>query len=134
MTLQHQEVQEPETSEVIHLAQQMYERDRAENERRTSLAAAAEEIGIPAEYLAKATAQLKAKQRVSTQQQTKRSPVAMLIAAAIAMFIAIVLSYFLTVVREAPQAPVMESPSPVTRPLDAPPERIAPPPTQPATP
>jgi hypothetical protein len=69
--LKHQEITEPDTSEVIRLAHQMYERDQAEQERRSSLMAAAEEVGIPSEYLAKATAQLKLRQA----QQPMRVPV-----------------------------------------------------------
>lgn len=55
---QQQKTAEPTSSDVIRLAHQMYERDRAEQLRQSSLVAAAEEVGIPAEYMAKATAQL----------------------------------------------------------------------------
>lgn len=122
MTLQHQEVQEPETSEVIRLAQQMYERDRAEQERRTSLAAAAEEIGIPAEYLAKATAQLKARSVVAPAQRVQRSKAAVMLAMAIGFFVAIMLSFWLTSVRSVPEPfpPVaIEAPRPAVEVIPA---------------
>lgn len=99
MTLQHQEVQEPDTSEVIRLAQQMYERDRLETERRSSLAAAAEEMGIPAEYLAKAAAQLKTRQVTVPTQRLSRSKTATIVALALGVLMAVLMSFLLTTVR-----------------------------------
>src|SRR5687768_1770375 len=113
--LQRQELQEPETSEVVRLAQQMYERDRSEQERQSSLAAAAEEMGIPSEYLEKAAAQLKARSIPVTQQQSlaQRSPVAVFVALAMGLMVAVILGFFLTYARaQTPAPPVMVAPPP----------------------
>ena len=113
MTLQHQETQEPSTSEVVRLAQQLYERDRAEKERQTNLAAAAEEMGIPSEYLTKATAQLKARQTVTPHVRNQRSPFPMLISALVAGAIGLLLAIFLTYARtESPVAATVNEPPP----------------------
>lgn len=118
MTLQHQETQEPPTSEVVRLAQQMYERDRAEKERQSSLAAAAEEMGIPSEYLTKAAAQLKARQvPVMQRSLAQRSPVAVMVALVMGLMVAVILGYLLTFAgprapEPMPSPPVMVQPSP----------------------
>ena len=132
MTLRHRETEGPSTSEVVHLAQQMYERDRSEQEREKNLADAAEEIGIPPEYLAKATAQLNARRSDVTHQalalQTQRRP---LLALAIALMVAMILIGFLFAVVPVAQAPI--APPTVVR-LTAPvtAEPLAPPPTLPS--
>jgi hypothetical protein len=117
--LKHQETSEPETSEVIRVAQQMYERDRAEKERQSSLMAAAEEVGIPSEYLTKATAHLKARQIHSTpltsvQAQRARKPA--LLALALALAVGILLLFSITYIRSESRSPavaILESPPPV---------------------
>jgi hypothetical protein len=116
--VQHQETAEPETSEVIHLAQQLYERDRAEQERRSSLAAAAEEVGIPSEYLTKAAMQLKSRQAsqatvVPVQAVQQRSRALFMIVLGVAM--ALFMLAFITALRSqvAPPyiAPVATAPA-----------------------
>ena len=129
MTLQHQETQEPPTSEVVRLAQQMYERDRAEQERQSSLAAAAEEMGIPSEYLTKAAAQLKARQIVAPTAQTRRKALPLIMAAALAMAFALMLVTLLYLSRaEVPSPPTAVEPPP---PIELPLTPSAAPPTQP---
>jgi hypothetical protein len=113
--LKHQETSEPETSEVIRLAQQMYERDRTEQARQSSLMAAAEEVGIPSEYLTKATAQLKSRQigltpLASLQAERTRKPA--LLALALALLLGVSLLFSLTFVRSvarSPAVPIMET-------------------------
>lgn len=108
--LKHQQTIESDTSEVIRLAHQLYERDRSEQEHNSSLIAAAEEMGIPAEYMAKATEMLKSGQA----QQTVRVPALgtrqrsiALVLAAFGLAIGVLMLVFLTYVRAEVSAPAV---------------------------
>src|SRR5687767_7589769 len=114
MTVQHQEIEEPPTSEVVRLAQQLYERDRAEQERHSSLAAAAEEMGIPSQYLDKAAAQLKARRSVVAQQPlVQRRPVAAVLVLAFSLMLGVFLLFFLTYARTQAPPPMLATPAPI---------------------
>jgi hypothetical protein len=133
MTLRHRETEGPSTSEVVHLAQRMYERDRAEQEREKHLADAAEEIGIPSEYLAKATAQLNAQRsgvtRLPLAFQSQRRA---LLAAAFGLMVAILLLGFSLTLARVATSPVAElAPPTVVRTAPPPPAETVPPPTRP---
>jgi tetratricopeptide (TPR) repeat protein len=116
---QHRERTEPDPSEVVRLAMQMYERDRTEQQRRSSLMAAAEEVGIPGEYLAKATAELKARQAhqptVDPVQVTRRRTIVLLMAA-FGLAMGTLMLSFLTYRRSEAPAPAVaiEAPPSVT--------------------
>src|SRR5204862_120590 len=84
------ELPEAESSEVIRLAQQLYERDQAENARRESLLAAAEEVGLPREYLVRAAAEIQARREVRIEQvhpSQRLSPIRLLLPALLVGFV-----------------------------------------------
>jgi tetratricopeptide (TPR) repeat protein len=108
------QLQEPSESEVISLAQQLLERDRAVQSRQSSLVAAAEEVGIPADYMAQATAQLRAQAALGQQRPAARPQRLLPVAAALALVL-VMAGFSMATLRQAP-APVVAPPAQVVAP------------------
>lgn len=109
--LRLKDVPESETSEVIRVAQEMYERETSETLRRNSLVDAAEEMGLPGEYLERATQEVHQRRVVEIQQKRRKRN--LLIASTAAVALGIGLMFTGTSTR---RAPTLLPPAPITTP------------------
>ena len=99
--LRLKDIPETDTPEVIQTAQRLYEQERSESERTSSLADAAEEVGLPREYLERAAQEVHQRRVVAMHEQRRRRN--WLLAAGVAAGVAVSLVGGLYVARTSPQ-------------------------------
>ncbi len=109
--LRLKDVPETETAEVIRVAQELYERETSETRRRDSLVDAAEELGLPGEYLERAAHEVHQRRVAEIQQRRRRRNVILGVTAAAALVAGLAITGTTTRV-----APPSVKPTPIATP------------------